>query len=142
MPREPQLLVAFALSMIVPHVGFVELALPDVAPSHLLSWPVSCSIVSDELIGLMIGMYLGGKFVLGSGNCWPQDFRFLTGFFSGAGVPALLPSIESPNSSSNDRGVFIDSDGSMEWKSDGYDSPGVESKLSARLSTGECSNLM
>ena len=91
-------------------------------------------------------MYLGGRFVLGSGNCCPQDFLFFTGFFSGAGVPAMLPSItESPNmlSSSNDCGVMA-SFGFMACsaKSDGYEVPGVETKLSARLSAGECSNLM
>lgn len=26
--------------------------------------------------------YLGGKFVLGTGNSWPQDFLFFAGFFS------------------------------------------------------------
>lgn len=56
-------------------------------------------------------MYLGGRLVFGSGSCWPQDFRFFTGFFSGAGEP---DSISSPNmlSSSNDRGVMT-CDGSM-----------------------------
>jgi hypothetical protein len=58
-------------------------------------------------------MYLGGRLVLGSGSCWPQDFLFFTGFFSGAGagagVPAkLLPAMEPPNmlSSSKERGVM------------------------------------
>jgi hypothetical protein len=85
--------------------------------------------------------------VFGSGSCWPQDFLFFTGFFSGAGVPAMLPSfIDPPNmlSSSNDRGVMT-SDGSMVsfgWKREGYAVLGVETKLSARLSTGEFSNLI
>ena len=92
-------------------------------------------------------MYLGGRLVFGSGSCWPQDFLFLTGFFSGAGVPAVLPPfIDPPNmlSSSYERGVMT-SDGSMVsfvWKREGYAVLGVETKLSARLSAGECSNLI
>ena len=39
------------------------------------------------------GAYLGGRFVLGSGRTWPQDFRFFVGFLSpavsGAGVSSL-----------------------------------------------------
>lgn len=87
--------------------------------------------------------YLGGRFVLGSGSCCPQDFLFFTGFFSGAGVPSILPFMSSPNmlSSSYDGGVMA-SELFMSWKSGGYDVPGVETKLSARLSTGECSNLI
>jgi hypothetical protein len=46
---------------------------------------------------LSSSIYLGGRFVLGSGNCWPQDFLFFIGFFSGAGVPEMLPPIEPPN---------------------------------------------
>lgn len=88
-------------------------------------------------------MYLGGRFVFGSGNCWPQDFLFFTCFFSGAGVPATLPPLEPPNmlSSSNDSGL-ISSLLSMDSKREGYCVPGVEVKLSAKLSVGESSNLI
>lgn len=37
--------------------------------------------------------YLGGRFVFGSGSCCPQDFLFLTCFFSESGVPETLQSI-------------------------------------------------
>lgn len=96
------------------------------------------------MVNFLSKMYLGGRFVLGSGSCWPHDFLFLTGFFSGAGVPEMLPFIDPPNmlsSSLYDCGVMAWL-GSISLKSDGYDVPGVEMKLSARLSTGEFSNLM
>lgn len=87
---------------------------------------------------------------MGSGSCCPQDFRFFTGFFSGAGesLETLSPRIDPPNmlSPSNDWGVMAgvtSSAGSIvSAKRDGYEVPGVEAKLSAKLSTGECSNLM
>ncbi len=84
--------------------------------------------------------------VLGSGNCWPQDFLFSKDFFSGADVPARLPSIESWNTSSSwyDSGVMA-SLGSIESilsKRDGHCVPGVETKESAGLSMGEFSNLI
>lgn len=57
------------------------------------------SLISIYFIDVRDKMYLGGRLVLGSGSCWPQDLRFLTGFFSGAGVPSTetLPRTESPN---------------------------------------------
>jgi hypothetical protein len=84
--------------------------------------------------------HLGGKLVLGSGNCWPQDFLFFTGFFSGAGVPATLPSVDPPNTLSAlyDCGVMTSLGSMVLSKSDGYCVLGLETKLSA----GECSTLM
>jgi len=60
------------------------------------------------MVNMLSNMYLGGRLVLGSGSCCPHDFLFLTGFFSGAGVPDILPPIEPPNmlSSSKDWGVM------------------------------------
>lgn len=40
--------------------------------------------------------YLGGRFVLGTGNSWPHDFLFLTGFFS-SGLGVLGSSVEGSN---------------------------------------------
>lgn len=88
-------------------------------------------------------MYLGGRLVLGSGNCCPHDFLFLTGFFSGAGVPETLGSIEPLKlSSSYDCGVMTSVGLMASLKSGGYAVPGVETKLSAKLSAGEFSNLI
>lgn len=33
--------------------------------------------------------YLGGRFVVGVGSCWPQDFLFLAGFFSSSSFLTL-----------------------------------------------------
>jgi hypothetical protein len=85
-------------------------------------------------------MYLGGRLVLGSGNCCPQDFLFFTCFFSGAGVPGSIESLKL--SSSYDCGVMASIGLMASLKRGGYAVPGVETKLSARLSAGEFSNLM
>lgn len=55
----------------------------------------------------------------------------------------MLPSIESPNRPSSKESGVKASEGSMvSSKRGGYWEPGEETKLSARLLAGECSNLI
>ncbi len=100
-------------------------------------------------------VYLGGRFVLGSGRTWPHDFLFLEDFFSLAepgvdGISGRLRSARSARSvrsdpsafsSPDDLGVIISSgfmveEAGVEAKSGGYMSLGVDRKDSA----GEFSN--
>lgn len=105
--------------------------------------------------------YLGGRLVLGSGRTWPHDFLFLTGFFSGSGVPAVVGAAEGVvrevwartvrlvsilrsgcSSSVNDFGDIMSRGltvvAGLEPNKEGYISSGVESRDSA----GESSYLM
>ena len=95
--------------------------------------------------------YLGGRLVFGSGNTCPQDFLFLTGFFSGepdsevgAGVDSKPARTETSGvTSRKDSGLIMSCGLSVDGvvtsvpNSDGYISPGVE----RRDSVGEFSNL-